>query len=182
MHGASALRHPSSCTVLNQRSGTYIVHGVFLSCVGFLLFNAAGGGTGSGFGALLLERLSVEYGRKSKLTFTIYPAPLISTAVVEPYNAVFASHALLEHSDASFIVDNEALYDVCRRSLDLERPSYSNLNRLCAQVISGLTASLRFNGALNVHLAEFQTNLVSSRRQAFGLDLCQADAHIRVCA
>jgi tubulin alpha len=33
-----------------------------------------GGGTGSGLGALLLERLSVDYGKKSKLGFTIYPS------------------------------------------------------------------------------------------------------------
>jgi hypothetical protein len=29
----------------------------------------SGGGTGSGLGSLLLERLSVDYGRKSKLSF-----------------------------------------------------------------------------------------------------------------
>merc|ERR1719298_185367 len=40
---------------------------------GFLIFHATGGGTGSGLGSLLLERLSVDYGRKSKLGFTIYP-------------------------------------------------------------------------------------------------------------
>jgi tubulin alpha len=39
---------------------------------GFLVFNAVGGGTGSGFGSLLLERLSVDYGKKSKLAFTVY--------------------------------------------------------------------------------------------------------------
>ncbi|MBA0619358.1 hypothetical protein Godav_028546, partial [Gossypium davidsonii] len=42
---------------------------------GFLMFNAVGGGTGSGLGSLLLERLSVEYGKKPKLGFTIYPSP-----------------------------------------------------------------------------------------------------------
>lgn len=44
---------------------------------GFLVFNAVGGGTGSGFGSLLLERLSVEYGKKSKLGFTIFPSPQV---------------------------------------------------------------------------------------------------------
>lgn len=44
---------------------------------GFLVFNAVGGGTGSGFGSLLLERLSVEYGKKSKLAFSIYPSPQV---------------------------------------------------------------------------------------------------------
>ena len=101
---------------------------------GFLVFNAVGGGTGSGLGALLLERLSVDYGRKSKLSFTIYPSPQVSTAVVEPYNCVLST-SLLEHTDVSFMVDNEALYDICRRNLDIERPTYTSLNRLIAQII-----------------------------------------------
>merc|ERR1711920_379906 len=107
---------------------------------GFLVFNSVGGGTGSGLGALLLERLSVDYGKKSKLGFCIYPSPQVSTAVVEPYNATLATHSLLEYSDLTFNLDNEALYNVCRTSLDIERPSYTNLNRLIAQVVSSLTA------------------------------------------
>ena len=133
---------------------------------GFVVFNAVGGGTGSGLGSLLLERLSVDYGRKSKLTFTIYLSPQVSTAVVEPYNCVLDALAL-EHSDVSFMVDNEALYDICRRNLDIERPTYTNLNRLVAQIISSLTASLRFDGALNVDVTEFQTNLVPYPRIHF---------------
>jgi hypothetical protein len=31
------------------------------------------------------------------------------------------------------MVDNEAIYDICRRNLGLERPNYVNLNRLIAQ-------------------------------------------------
>ena len=88
------------------------------------------------------------------------PARQVSTAVVEPYNSVLSTHSLLEHTDVSVMLDNEAVYDICRRSLDIERPTYTNLNRLIAQVISSLTASLRFDGALNVDITEFQTNLV----------------------
>ncbi|KAH8053931.1 hypothetical protein JL721_10654 [Aureococcus anophagefferens] len=136
---------------------------------GFLAFHATGGGTGSGLGSLILERLSVDYGRKSKLSFCISPAPQISNAVVEPYNSVLSTHALLEHTDVTFCLDNEALYDVCRRNLDIERPTYTNLNRLFAQVASSLTASLRFDGALNVDITEFQTNLVPYPRIHFML-------------
>ncbi|SAM06863.1 hypothetical protein [Absidia glauca] len=136
---------------------------------GFLVFHSFGGGTGSGFGALLLERLSVDYGKKSKLEFSVYPAPQVSTAVVEPYNSILTTHTTLEHSDVSFMVDNEAIYDICRRNLDIERPTYSNLNRLIAQVVSSITASLRFDGSLNVDLNEFQTNLVPYPRIHFPL-------------
>ncbi|KAI9712917.1 MAG: alpha-tubulin [Chrysothrix sp. TS-e1954] len=130
------------------------------SLQGFLIFHSFGGGTGSGFGALLLERLATEYAKKSKLEFAVYPAPRVSTSVVEPYNAVLTTHSTIEHSDCTFLVDNEAVYDICQRNLEIPRPSYEHLNRLIAQVVSSITSSLRFDGALNVDLAEFQTNLV----------------------
>ncbi len=136
---------------------------------GFLLFRSFGGGTGSGFASLLEERLSADYGKRSKLEFAVYPAPQISTAVVEPYNAVLTTHTSLEHADVSFLVDNEAIYDICSRYLDVERPTYTNLNRLIGQVVSAITASLRFDGALNVDLTEFQTNLVPYPRIHFPL-------------
>ncbi|KAH8041006.1 hypothetical protein HPB51_013409 [Rhipicephalus microplus] len=84
----------------------------------------------------------------------------VSTAVVEPYNSILTTHTTLEHSDCAFMVDNEAIFDICRRNLDIERPTYTNLNRLIGQIVSSITASLRFDGALNVDLTEFQTNLV----------------------
>jgi len=80
--------------------------------------------------------------------------------VVEPYNAVLSTHSTIENSDCTFLVDNEAVYDICRRNLDIPRPSFEHLNRLIAQVVSSITSSLRFDGALNVDLNEFQTNLV----------------------
>jgi tubulin alpha len=127
---------------------------------GFLVFHSTGGGTGSGFTTLLLDHLSRDYAKKSKLGFTVFPSPQISTSVVEPYNAVLSAHASLDFVDVAFMMDNEALYDVAKHKLGIEKPTYANLNRLIAQVISSLTTSLRFDGALNVDLNEFQTNLV----------------------
>ncbi|RXG55196.1 Tubulin alpha-1 chain [Armadillidium vulgare] len=118
---------------------------------GFLIFHSFGGGTGSGFTSLLMERLS------------------IATAVVEPYNAILTTHTTLEHSECAFMVDNEAIYDICRRNMNIERPTYTNLNRLIGQIVSSITASLRFDGALNVDLTEFQTNLVPYPRIHFPL-------------
>ena len=136
---------------------------------GFLIFHSFGGGTGSGFTSALMERLSIEYGKKSKLQFSIYPAPQISTAVVEPYNSILCTHTTLEHSDCAFMVDNEAIYNICKVNLDIDRPMYTNLNRLIGQVVSSITASLRFEGSLNVDLTEFQTNLVPFPRIHFPL-------------
>ena len=59
---------------------------------GFLIFNAVGGGTGSGLGSLLLERLSVDYGKKSKLGFTIFPSP----QVIDPSEIAYSQYINLE--------------------------------------------------------------------------------------
>lgn len=136
---------------------------------GFMLFNSVGGGTGSGFGTQLLSALNSEYGKKSRFGFTVYPSPQISSSVVEPYNAVLATQALMEYQDISILLDNEAIYDVCQKSLDIEEPTYSQLNDVIAQVYSSTTASLRHPGSLNVDLNEFQTNLVPYPRIHFVL-------------
>ncbi|KAH8346424.1 hypothetical protein KR067_009013, partial [Drosophila pandora] len=68
-----------------------------------------------------------------------------------------------------FMVDNEAIYDICNNSLNVDRPAYRNLNRLIAQIVSSTTASLRFSGSMNVDLNEFQTNLVPFPRIHFPL-------------
>lgn len=82
----------------------------------------------------MMERLSVDYGKRSKLQFVIYPSPKTATAVVEPYNSVLTTHTTLEHSDCAFLMDNEAIFRLCEKNLDIERPSYVHLNRLVAQV------------------------------------------------
>jgi len=134
---------------------------------GFIINHAVGGGTGSGLGALILERIAVDYRKKSKIGFEIYPAPKISTCIVEPYNAMLSTHWLLDHTEVSVLLDNEAIYAICQKQLDIPRPSYAQLNIIIAKVISSMTASLRFDGELNVDLGEFQTNLVPFPRLHF---------------
>ena len=136
---------------------------------GFVVNHSVGGGTGSGLGALMLERIAVDYRKKSKLGFEAYPSPTISTCVVEPYNALLTTHWLLDHTEISVLLDNEAMYEICQKHLDIRRPSYDVLNRLIAKAVSSMTASLRFEGELNVDLNEFQTNLVPFPRLHFML-------------
>ena len=93
----------------------------------------------------------------------------VSTAIVEPYNTILTNHSSLEFVDVVFLVDNQAIYDICKKNLQVDFPTYTNLNRLIAQIISSITASLRFEGALNVDLNEFQTNLVPYPRIHFPL-------------
>jgi len=134
---------------------------------GFIVNHAVGGGTGSGMGMLILERLAVDYRKKSKIGFELYPSPNISTCIVEPYNGLLSTHWLLDHTDVSLVLDNEALYEICQKKLDIKKPSYGNLNNIIAKVTSSMTAALRFDGELNVDMNEFQTNLVPFPRLHF---------------
>ena len=66
--------------------------------------------------------------------------------MVEPYNTIHTFQASMEYATCSFLFDNEAIYNICQFNLDIERPSYTNLNRLISQIVSSTTASIRFAG------------------------------------
>ncbi|KAL7722849.1 Tubulin alpha chain [Entamoeba marina] len=136
---------------------------------GFFIYNSVGGGTGSGFTAALCEKLNDKYAKKTKLNTIIWPSPKLTTGVVEPYNAVMNTHAMMKYVNCSFLMDNESTYNVCKRHLNIHSPSYLHLNQLIAQVMSSITASLRFEGTLNVDLNEFPTNLVPFPRDHFAM-------------
>merc|ERR1712072_971255 len=74
---------------------------------------------------------------------------------------------LLDFTEMGMVLDNEAAYDICQTKLDVGRPSYANINMMISKAISSMTASLRFDGELNVDLNEFQTNLVPFPRLHF---------------
>lgn len=134
---------------------------------GVLLHHSVGGGTGSGFMSALMKRIEEEFSKKTRLQVALYPSNAISTAIVEPYNAVLGTHATMETTNVTFTISNEAINTVCLKNLGIERPCYLNLNRVVAQTVSSLTASLRFQGVLNVDMNEFQTNLVPYPRVHF---------------
>ncbi|CAH1996650.1 unnamed protein product [Acanthoscelides obtectus] len=134
---------------------------------GFQIVHSIGGGTGSGMGCLLLEKIREEYPDRIISTFTVIPSPKVSDAVVEPYNAVMALSHLIEASDETYIIDNEALHDICYRTLKLSAPSYGDLNHLICAVMAGVTTCIRFPGQLNADLRKIQVNMVPFPRLHF---------------
>ncbi|XP_038850450.1 tubulin beta-4B chain-like isoform X10 [Salvelinus namaycush] len=79
---------------------------------GFQLTHSLGGGTGSGMGTLLISKIREEYPDRIMNTFSVVPSPKVSDTVVEPYNATLSVHQLVENTDETFCIDNEALYDI----------------------------------------------------------------------
>jgi len=133
----------------------------------FLLNAAVGGGTGSGFGGLLVEELHSVYRKRPKVSFSVFPAFNISTCVVEPYNSLLATHDLIEFNNITVVLDNEAGYEVCQTHLGIDRPSYFNINRLVGKVTSSITSGLRFPGSQQFMITDMMTNLVPFPRLHF---------------
>ena len=129
------------------------------SLQGFLITHSIGGGSGSGLGSLIIERLRQAYPKKKIFTFSVVPSPLISDAAVEPYNAVLSLQKIRENADCAVLLDNEALFRIAKTRLQ-RSPNYMDLNHIVALIMSSVTASLRFPGRLNTDLGEFVTNLV----------------------
>lgn len=129
------------------------------SLQGFLLTHSIGGGSGSGLGSLILERLRQAYPKKKIFTFSVAPSPLISDSAVEPYNAILTLQRILDNADAAVLLDNEALFRIAKAKLN-RSPNYMDLNHIIALIMSSVTASLRFPGKLNTDLSEYVTNLV----------------------
>jgi hypothetical protein len=127
---------------------------------GFQFVHSLGGATGSGVGPLLLKKLRDEYPDRILSTYSIVPSPKVSDTIVEPYNCTQSVHQLVESADEVFCIDNEALHDICFRTLKLMTPTYGDLNYLVLMVMSGTTCSLCFPGQLNADLRKLAVNLV----------------------
>merc|ERR1711988_1789313 len=134
---------------------------------GFQLVHSLGGGTGSGMGTLLISKVREEYPDRVMETFSIIPSPKVSDTVVEPYNAVLSFHQLVENADEVMVLDNEALYDICFRTLKPTTPTYGDLNHLVSAAMSGATSCLRFPGQLNSDLRKLAVNLIPFPRLHF---------------
>jgi tubulin beta len=136
---------------------------------GFQMTHSLGGGTGAGMGTLLVGRIREEYPDRLISTYSVIPSPKVSDTVVEPYNATLSIHMLTENADQCYALDNEALYDICFRTLNMSTPTYGDLNQLISTAMCGTTCSLRFPGQLNCDLRKLAVNMVPFPRLHFFL-------------
>ena len=127
---------------------------------GFFVYHSFGGGTGTGLGVEVLEAIKENFGKALVFEPVIYPSKELSANVVEPYNCLFATAYTRETAALSIMLDNQGAYHLCRKRLGIERPCFRHMNSLIAQMVSGSTASLRFDSMLNANLDEIITNLV----------------------
>ena len=102
------------------------------SLEGFQLLHSIAGGTGSGLGSFLLERLNDHYPKKIIQTYSVFPANQegVSDTVVQPYNSMLTLKRLTQSADSVVVLDNAALTSIAADTLHISNPSFDQTNQL----------------------------------------------------
>jgi len=140
----------------------------YLHGQGFFLLHSIAGGTGSGLGSFLLERLNDAFPKKLIQTYSVFPnSEETSDVVVQPYNSVLTLKRLVNNADSVVVLDNAALSRIASDRLHLQNPSYHQTNQLVSTVMSTSTTTLRYPGYMNNDLCGILASLIPSPRAHF---------------
>eukprot|EP01065_Artemidia_motanka_P049831 TRINITY_DN837_c0_g1_i1.p1 TRINITY_DN837_c0_g1~~TRINITY_DN837_c0_g1_i1.p1 ORF type:complete len:459 (+),score=172.61 TRINITY_DN837_c0_g1_i1:76-1452(+) len=142
---------------------------------GFIMTHSIAGGTGSGLGSYLLERLSDSWPKKLIQTYSVFPADNSNKGsevgsgdvVVQPYNSILTLKRLTLCADSVVVLDNNALNRVAEESFKCEKPDQHQVNKLVATVMAATTATLRYPGYMNNSLDDLIASLVPIPRLHF---------------
>ena len=138
------------------------------SLEGFVMCHSIAGGTGSGMGSYLLERLNDHFPKKLIQTYSVFPnwdnSPDV---VVQPYNSILTLKRLTLNADCVVVLDNTALNRIAVDRLKLENPTVGQLNSLVSTVMSASTTTLRYPGYMNNDLIGLVASLIPTPKCHF---------------
>ena len=139
------------------------------SLEGFTLCHSIAGGTGSGMGSYLLEKLQDHFPKKLVQTYSVFPNwdQSQSDVVVQPYNSVLTLKRLTLHADAVVVLDNTALNRIAEERLRIHNPTVDHLNSLVATIMAASTTTLRYPGYMNNDLVGLLASLIPTPRCHF---------------
>lgn len=136
------------------------------SLEGFVLCHSIAGGTGSGLGSCLLERLNDRYPKKLIQTYSVFPS-VTDSVVVQPYNSILTLKRLILNADCTVVLDNAALNRLIESNLHLANPTFADTNSLVSTVMAASTSTLRYPGYMNNDLIGLMANLIPTPRCHF---------------
>ncbi|EAU88379.2 tubulin gamma chain [Coprinopsis cinerea okayama7 len=137
------------------------------SLEGFMVMHSIAGGTGSGLGSFLLERLNDKFPKKLIQTYSVFPNAQEGDVVVQPYNSLLALKRLVNHADSVVVLDNGALARISADRLHVQTPSFDQTNQLVSTVIAASTQTLRYPGYMNNDLVGIIASLIPTPRCHF---------------
>lgn len=128
---------------------------------GFMLLHSIAGGTGSGLGSFILERLNDHFPKKIIQTFSVFPnSQEVSDIVVQPYNSILSLKRLCQNADSVVVLDNAALTRIASDKLRIHDPTFSQTNQLVSTVMASCTSTLRFPNYMYHDLLSIYTTLI----------------------
>ncbi|CEQ40787.1 SPOSA6832_02427 [Sporobolomyces salmonicolor] len=134
---------------------------------GIMLLHSIAGGTGSGLGSYVLERLSDIFPKKLIQTYSVFPDAGAGDVVVQPYNSLLTLRRLTEFADSVVVLDNKALSGICQDRLHVGEPSFAQTNQLVSTVMAASTQTLRYPGYMNNDLVSMIASLIPTPRCHF---------------
>ncbi|GJE86800.1 gamma tubulin [Phanerochaete sordida] len=137
------------------------------SLEGFMLMHSIAGGTGSGFGSFMLERLNDKFPKKLIQTYSVFPNSQEGDVVVQPYNAMLTLKRLTNHADSVVVLDNGALARISADRLHVQTPTFEQTNQLVSTVMAASTQTLRYPGYMNNDLVGIIASLIPTPRCHF---------------
>lgn len=138
------------------------------SLEGFMMLHSIAGGTGSGLGSFLLERLNDRFPKKIIQTYSVFPdTTSAGDVVVHPYNSLLAMRRLTQNADSVVVLDNGALSHIAADRLHVQEPSFQQTNQLVSTVMSASTTTLRYPGYMHNDLVSILASLIPTPRCHF---------------
>lgn len=132
----------------------------------FMLYSL-GGGTGSGFGSLILEQIACDYPKLWKMATVVTPTDDDPNVVTAPYNTIMSCSHLCQYADCVFPIENDSLTKFVSGVEDNTKGAFDQMNNVVANFLLDMTAGSRFSGKLNVDLTEIPTNMIPFKNHKF---------------
>ncbi|KAF2628376.1 tubulin-domain-containing protein [Macroventuria anomochaeta] len=137
------------------------------SLEGFMMLHSIAGGTGSGLGSYMLERLNDRFPKKLIQTYSVFPNTQDGDIVVQPYNSLLSMRRLTQNADSVVVLDNGALSKIAADRLHVLNPSFEQTNQLVSTVMSASTTTLRYPGYMHNDLVGIVASLIPTPRCHF---------------
>ncbi|XP_028628256.1 tubulin delta chain isoform X2 [Grammomys surdaster] len=107
------------------------------SLSGFFIIMSMAGGTGSGLGAFITQKLQNQYSSSLKMNQIIWPYGT-GEVIVQNYNSILTLSHLYRSSDALLIHENDAVHKICAKRMNIKQISFRDLNQVLAHQLGSV--------------------------------------------
>lgn len=136
------------------------------SLEGFILTHSIAGGTGSGLGSFILEKLNDRFPKKILQTYSVFPNKT-ADVIVQPYNSLLTLKRLCLNVDCAMVLDNTALDRIAEERLGIKSATVNQTNALISTVMAASTSTLRYPGYMNNDLTGLLASLIPTPKCNF---------------